>query len=62
MDKNLHKRNNVISETTVVSRHAWLTLAILSSTLLTVFFSETMLLPAIPEIIDDFNISYGTAA
>jgi hypothetical protein len=45
-----------------VGRHAWLTLAILSSTLLTVFFSETMLLPAIPEIIQDFNISYGTAA
>jgi MFS family permease len=45
-----------------VSRHAWLTLAILSSTLLTVFFSETMLLPAIPEIIQDFNIAYGTAA
>ena len=33
----------------------------LASTLLTVFFSETMLLPAIPEIIKDFNISYGTA-
>ena len=45
-----------------VGRHAWLTLAILSSTLLTVFFSETMLLPAIPEIIQDFDISYGTAA
>jgi MFS family permease len=45
-----------------VSRQAWLTLAILSSTLLTVFFSETMLLPAIPEIIQDFNIQYGTAA
>ena len=45
-----------------VSRNAWLTLAILSSTLLTVFFSETMLLPALPEIIQDFNISYGTAA
>lgn len=45
-----------------VSRHAWLTLAILSSTLLTVFFSETMLLPAIPEIIQDFNIPFGTAA
>ncbi len=46
----------------VVSRQAWATLAILSSTLLTVFFSETMLLPAIPEIINDFKISYGTAA
>ena len=49
-------------KTVAVSRHAWFTLAILSSTLLTVFFSETMLLPAIPEIIQDFNIPYGTAA
>src|SRR5918911_1703406 len=49
-------------KTVAVSRHAWFTLTILSSTLLTVFFSETMLLPAIPEIIQDFNISYGTAA
>src|SRR5205085_7335472 len=46
----------------IISRHAWITLGILSSTLLTVFFSETMLLPAIPEIIKDFNIPYGTAA
>jgi MFS family permease len=46
----------------IVGRYAWLTLAILSSTLLTVFFSETMLLPAIPEIIKDFKIPYGTAA
>src|SRR5919197_740995 len=49
-------------KTVTVSRHAWFTLAILSSTLLTVFFLETMLLPAIPEIIQDFNIPYGTAA
>jgi MFS family permease len=53
---------NSKKEAVTVSRHAWFTLAILSSTLLTVFFSETMLLPAIPEIIQDFNISYGTAA
>ena len=45
-----------------VNRHAWFTLGILSSTLLVVFFSETMLLPAIPEIMQDFSISYGTAA
>jgi MFS family permease len=50
------------NKSVTVSRNAWFTLAILSSTLLTVFFSETMLLPAIPEIIQDFNISYGTAA
>ncbi len=46
----------------IVGRYAWFTLAILSCTLLTVFFSETMLLPAIPEIIKDFKIPYGTAA
>ncbi|MFL6323057.1 MAG: MFS transporter [Nitrososphaeraceae archaeon] len=45
-----------------ISRCAWVTLGILSSTLLVVFFSETMLLPAIPEIMKDFSISYGTAA
>jgi MFS family permease len=45
-----------------VNRHAWFILGILSSTLLVVFFSETMLLPAIPEIMQDFSISYGTAA
>ena len=62
MIKDKSEKNNMINPTTVVSRHAWLTLAILSSTLLTVFFSETMLLPAIPEIIDELNISFGTAA
>jgi MFS family permease len=50
------------SKEATVSRNAWFTLGILSSTLLVVFFSETMLLPAIPEIMQDFGISYGTAA
>lgn len=50
------------NKTTPVSRSAWFTLAILSSTLLAVMFSETMLLPAIPEIMQDFSIPYGTAA
>src|ERR671926_504197 len=45
-----------------ISRRAWFTLGILSSTLLVVFFSETMLLPAIPEVMQEFGISYGTAA
>ncbi len=50
------------SKEATVSRNAWFTLGILSSTLLVVFFSETMLLPAIPEIMQDFGITYGTAA
>jgi MFS family permease len=49
-------------DSVTVNRHAWFILGILSSTLLVVFFSETMLLPAIPEIMQDFSISYGTAA
>src|SRR5215475_6504638 len=50
------------NQVTTVNRQAWFTLAILSSTLLVVFFSETMLLPAIPEIMREFSIPYGTAA
>ncbi|HEX2557890.1 MAG TPA: MFS transporter [Nitrososphaera sp.] len=49
-------------EEITVSRSAWLTLGILSSTLLVVFFSETMLLPAIPEIMQDLQVPYATAA
>ncbi|HET7642271.1 MAG TPA: MFS transporter, partial [Nitrososphaeraceae archaeon] len=43
------------------NKSSWFILSILSSTLLAVMFSETMLLPAIPEIMNDFNISYNTA-
>lgn len=43
------------------NKTSWFILAILSSTLLAVMFSETMLLPAIPEIMKDFNIPYSTA-
>ena len=54
----VEEHNNAIT----VTRNAWLTLAILSGPLLVVFFSETMLLPAIAEIMRDFSISYGTAS
>jgi MFS family permease len=62
-DSESPNERGVGSEKTItISRRAWFTLALLSSTLLTVFFSETMLLPAIPEIIQGFKITYGTAA
>jgi MFS family permease len=41
---------------------AWAVLAILSSTLLAVMFAETMLLPALPDIMREFKISYSTSA
>jgi MFS family permease len=46
----------------IYSRSARFLLVLLSSTLLVIMFSETMLLPAIPEIMQEFNIPYSTAA
>ena len=41
---------------------AWITLAILGMTQVITLFGETMLLPAIPDIIKEFNISYNTSS
>ncbi|MDQ6667373.1 MAG: MFS transporter [Thermoproteota archaeon] len=41
---------------------AWVTLAILGSTILITMYGETMLLPAIRDIISDFHISYSTSS
>ncbi len=54
--------NNYSVKIETISRSAWFTLGLLSSTLLVVFFSETMLLPAIPEIMKDFKVPYAVAA
>lgn len=45
-----------------VSRSGWRTLIILSCLGLIVMFDETMILPAIPDFIRDFNISYSTSS
>ncbi len=45
-----------------VSRKAWMSLAILGSALLIAMYGETMLLPAIPDIIEEFDISYNTSS
>lgn len=44
------------------SGSGWRTLAILSSLGLIVMFDETMILPAIPDFIRDFGISYSTSS
>jgi MFS family permease len=41
---------------------AWITLAILGMTQVITLYGETMLLPAIPDIIKEFNISYSTSS
>jgi MFS family permease len=67
------RRNNKISDSTVSSessssttkkadkipRSAWKTLAILSSIATLVMYTETMLVPSLPNIISEFNLSYS---
>src|SRR5574339_359122 len=45
-----------------VPKKAWMSLAILGSALLIAMYGETMLLPAIHDIIKEFNISYNTSS
>ena len=52
-------RKNPIGKT---NRTAWIILAILSFTQIITMHSETMLLPAIPDIIEDFNLSFKNSS
>jgi len=45
-----------------IPRSAWKTLAILSLIATMVMYAETMLVPAIPDLIKDFSISYSTSS
>lgn len=45
-----------------IPRTAWKLLIILSSIATMVMYAETMLIPAIPDLINDFNVSYGTSS
>jgi MFS family permease len=52
----------VEKQTNVINRSAWTTLVILSCLGLITMYGETMVLPAIPDFIRDFNISYNTSS
>ncbi|HXG06832.1 MAG TPA: MFS transporter, partial [Nitrososphaera sp.] len=41
---------------------AWKVLAVLSSIATMVMYAETMLIPAIPDLIQEFNVSYGMSS
>ena len=64
--KSIHQNQNQNQDSKLKSKRnnpsAWTILAILSSTLLAVMFAETMLLPALPDIMGEFKISYSTSA
>src|SRR5437899_6396634 len=51
-----------MTENERISRSSWRTLAILSCLGLIAMYGETMVLPAIPDFIRDFNISYSTSS
>ena len=52
----------VEEQSSSINRSAWTTLAILSCLGLITMYGETMVLPAIPDFIRDFNISYNTSS
>jgi MFS family permease len=52
----------VEKQTNIINRSAWTTLVILSCLGLITMYGETMVLPAIPDFIQDFNISYNTSS
>src|SRR5579863_10759849 len=56
----LSKNNGNTTEK--ISASAWKTLAILSLIATMVMYAETMLIPAIPDLIKDFHISYGMSS
>jgi MFS family permease len=65
-EKNKHKNKNISKPSSEpsskISMSAWITLGILGSSLLITMYGETMLLPAIPDIIREFNITYNTSS
>src|SRR4030065_1994369 len=61
-DSNNNKPNPSPALNQKVPKKAWMSLAILGSALLIAMYGETMLLPAIPDIIKEFDISYNTSS
>ena len=55
------KREKTDNDSTI-SLRAWTTILVLGLSVLITMYGETMLLPAIPDIISEFNISYNTSS
>jgi MFS family permease len=59
---NFNEKSITTSYQDKISNDAWITLAILSLIGLVIVYGETMIIPAIPDLIQDFNIPYNTTA
>jgi MFS family permease len=55
-------KSSIIEPTKNIRTSVWITIAVLGSTILITMYGETMLLPAIRDIIREFNISYSTSS
>src|SRR5579883_3529402 len=59
-------KHDIVTQTdensNTVQKSAWLALAIISSLALVTMYGETMVLPAIPDFIKDFQISYNVSS
>src|SRR5215831_11512498 len=63
VDKKLDTSKSMLHEASdQIRASVWITLAILGSTILITMYGETMLLPAIRDIIRDFDIPYNTSS
>lgn len=60
--KNKIDEKSITSYHDKISKDAWITLAILSLIGLIIVYGETMIIPAIPDLVEDFNIPYNTTA
>src|SRR6266487_4698781 len=61
-DNNLNSNIHTSSNSLKIPICAWKVLAILSCIATMVMYAETMLIPAIPDLIKDFHVSYSTSA
>lgn len=50
------------SNSPMISSSAWIALSVISGLALITMFGETMVLPAIPDFIKDFDVSYNTSS
>jgi MFS family permease len=58
----LHSSSDVTSTSVDVPTYAWKTLIVLSCIAVMVMYAETMLIPAIPDLIRDFHVSYSMSS
>lgn len=61
-NKNKIDEKSITSYSDKIPNDAWITLAILSLIGLIIVYGETMIIPAIPDLVKDFNIPYNTTA